>query len=159
MNSLKFLAALFLSISLLSTTVHAKCYSKIEAEADQGIRIHSELMVIGLNCQAMGARQGLNLYGDYRQFTNDHAELFSRYEEILINFYKNNGDVSKGKLNALRTKYANAISKIAASQRPDVFCAQSASRIEKAAAMQRSDLRRWASTLYDSHPVSYPLCK
>ena len=30
-----------------------QCYTHEEAEAEQGIRIHSELMVIALNCQHM----------------------------------------------------------------------------------------------------------
>lgn len=148
---------LFIAFSI-SNTVSAQCYSKAEAEADQGIRIHSELMVIGLNCQSIGARHGLNLFGDYRQFTTDHADLFSRYEDILMGFYTKNGTQPKKSLHDLRTNYANKISKVAAGSRPDIFCARNAARIDKAKAMDRQTLRRWASTLYPSHPVSYPLC-
>ena len=42
------LVSLFFIFS--SQSVFASCYSSKEAEAEQGIRIHSELMVIGLNC-------------------------------------------------------------------------------------------------------------
>ena len=51
------------------------CYSKQEAEAEQGIRIHSELMVIGLNCQHMASANGNNLYLEHRKFTQKHADL------------------------------------------------------------------------------------
>lgn len=157
------LIILLLSIMVLtasSTAKAAECYSNVEAEAEQGIRIHSELMVIGLNCQAMGAREGLNLYGDYRKFTAQHADLFARYEEILMRHFKKTG-VSKpeAKLNTLRTGFANKISNDAAGMRPDVFCSKYAPRITRASAMNRTDIRRWASTFYKSHPVSRPLCK
>lgn len=158
MKSLKGTIILFLIVFLTPSLAFSKCYSRAEAEADQGIRIHSELMVIGLNCQAIGARHGLNLYGDYRAFTGQHADLFAQYEKILMGFYTKNGGAGKKQLHDLRTTYANKISKVAASGRPDVFCARNAVRIDKAGAMTHEDLRRWASTLYPTHPVSYPLC-
>lgn len=146
-------------ISAVSTASAGDCYSPVEAEAEQGIRIHSELMVIGLNCQAMGARKGMNLYGDYRQFTATHADLFAKYEEILMDHFKNNGGGKpEAQLNTLRTGFANKISNDAAAMRPDVFCSRYAPRIIKASKMSRDDIRRWASTFHETHPVSRPLC-
>ncbi|MBX2833515.1 MAG: hypothetical protein KTR28_00940 [Micavibrio sp.] len=159
----RFLALLTASLCVIGLTNEAiaanSCYSKIEAEAEQGIRIHSELMVIGLNCQAMGARRGMNLYGDYRQFTATNADLFATYENILISYFKKNGSANPEKqLNTLRTEFANKISNDAAKMRPDVFCSRYAPRIDQAADMQKNDLRMWASTSYGSHPVSKPVC-
>ena len=135
------------------------CYSNAEAEAEQGIRIHSELMVIGLNCQHMGERQGMDLYGDYRQFTADHGKLFAEYEKILIKYFQKSGDKKpEESLNTLRTNFANKISNDAASMRPDVFCSTFAPRITKASTMKLEDMRKWAATIYPSHPVSKPLC-
>lgn len=143
----------------LSAAQASGCYSRVEAEAEQGIRIHSELMVIGLNCQHMGQREGLNLYGDYRKFTSVNADLFAKYEEILMNYFKHNGaGKPEAQLNTLRTGFANKISEDAASMRPDVFCSRFAPRITRASSMDRTDLRKWASTFYASHPVSKPLC-
>ena len=147
-------------ILLFATPAYAQsCYSSTEAEAEQGIRIHSELMVIGLNCQAMGARRGMNLYGDYRQFTSDHSDLFARYETILMKFFESNNQNPEAELNTLRTKFANKISNDAADLRPDVFCSKYAPRILKAAEMDRTAVRKWAATIYPSHPVSRPLCE
>ncbi len=145
---------------LLSMPAYAgNCYSNAEAEAEQGIRIHSELMVIGLNCQAIGARHGLNLYGDYQQFTVDHSTLIQKYESILLKYFANNGGgKAEAQLNKLRTDFANKISKDAANLRPDVFCSKYAPRITKASEMDRTAVRKWASTFYKSHPVSKPLC-
>ncbi len=136
------------------------CYSNVEAEAEQGIRIHSELMVIGLNCQHMGKRKGMNLYSQYRQFTSTHANLFAKYEEILMSHYsKNGGGKPEAQLNTLRTGFANKISNDVADMRPDVFCSRYAPRITQASGMAQKDVRRWAATFHASHPVSRPLCK
>ena len=158
---MRFIILLLSIMVFAASTAHAaECYSNVEAEAEQGIRIHSELMVIGLNCQAMGAREGMNLYGDYRSFTARHADLFARYEEILMRHFKKTGvRKPEAELNTLRTGFANKISNDAADMRPDVFCSKYAPRITRASAMNRTDIRRWASTFYKSHPVSRPLCK
>ena len=63
-----------------------------------------------------------------------------------------------GQLDALRTKFGNKISNDAADMRPDVFCSRYAPRITKASSMNETDVRKWASTVYESHPVSKPLC-
>ena len=151
---------LTLFVVLLSVPANAgSCYSNAEAEAEQGIRIHSELMVIGLNCQVIGARHGLNLYGDYQRFTVDHAAIIQQYEKILLrHFASSGGGKPEAQLNKLRTDFANKISNDAAALRPDVFCSKYAPRITKASAMDSRDLRKWASTFYKSHPVSKPLC-
>lgn len=136
------------------------CYSKAEAEADQAIRIHSELMVIGLNCQHMGKRNGENLYGDYRKFTANHGDLIAGYESTLIDYFRRTGSKNPvGALNALRTGYANKISNNAAKMRPDIFCSRYSPRIHEAMAMKRDDVRKWAATFHPSHPVSHPVCK
>ncbi len=159
---MKFLSKLSLFVFLIfapGLALAQGCYSPVEAEAEQGIRIHSELMVIGLNCQHMGSREGLNLYGQYREITSKHADLFGTYEEILLDFFEKRGDNKpEDSLNTLRTNFANKISKDAAGMRPDVFCARYYSRVADAFSMDQKQLRQWAATFYPSHPVSYPIC-
>ena len=50
---MRYLIACFSLLLLSAPAMAANCYSAAEAEAEQGIRVHSELMVIGLNCQHM----------------------------------------------------------------------------------------------------------
>ena len=156
----KVLSFIVVIILALVETAHAGlCYSDVEAEAEQGIRIHSELMVIGLNCQHMGARYDMDLYKEYREFTVKHADLFAKYEDILLSFFAKRGDQKpEVSLNTLRTDFANKISNDSAAMRPDIFCARYAQRIEKVSVMRQVDLRKWASTIYPQHPVSYPVC-
>lgn len=151
-----------LTIILLATAPSwaEACYSKQEAEAEQGIRIHSELMVIGLNCQHMASANGNNLYLEHRKFTQKHADLFATYEKIIMTYLKRNGDKNpESTLNTMRTDFANKISNDAAEMRPDIFCRSYAPRIEKATKMDRNGIRMWAATIYPSHPVSHPVCK
>ncbi len=146
---------------LISSSVYAKsCYSDKEAEAEQGIRIHSELMVIGLNCAHMADANGNNLYAEHRKFTNKHANLFATYEKIIMAFLAKNGDRHPERtLNTMRTDFANKISNDAAEMRPDIFCKNFSGRIEKATKMDEKAIRKWASTIFPSHPVSQPLCQ
>ena len=150
---------LILPFSAQAAKTGLRCYSQAEAEAEQGIRIHSELMVIGLNCNHMGKRHGEPLYQMYREFTAKHGKLFATYEELLMAFFKKNGDKKpEASLNTLRTNFANKISNDAAGIRPDVFCSRYAPRIIKAQNMSDEDVHKWAATTYNSHPVSYPVC-
>lgn len=158
MKKLLILIALF-TIALPQMARAAACYSQTEAEAEQGLRIHSELMVIGLNCQHMGARYGMNLYGDYRRFTLKHGDLFAKYEEVLMKHFKKRGDAKPvASLNTLRTNLANGISDDSAGMRPDIFCAKYAPRIEQAKQMSLEDVRKWAASSYGTGKSTTPLC-
>jgi hypothetical protein len=130
-----------------------------EAEAEQGIRIHSELMVIALNCQHLGSKKEENLYVQYKKFTKKHEDIFAGYERTLIKFYDHEGKKNpERELHELRTTFANKISKDAAVMRPDGFCKVYAPRIAKAGKMDDNELHVWASTIFPSHPVSRSLC-
>lgn len=155
---LRLILAIFI-IAIPATANANACFSAAEAEAEQGIRIHSELMVIGLNCTHIGARAGINLYGQYRQFTADHGDLIATYEKIMLKHYSNTGVSNpEAKINLLRTGFANKISKDAANMRPDVFCSHYAKRVMAASEMDEAGVRQWAATFYPSHPVSKPIC-
>ncbi len=143
----------------ISSPAFAKCYSMKEVEAEQGIRIHSELMVIGLNCQHLWPKNERNLYLQYKDFTNKHEKLFAGYERALLNFYRAEGKKNpEAYIHQVRTDFANKISEDAAKMRPDAFCKAYAPRIGMAAKMNEAKLHQWASTIFPGHPVSRPLC-
>jgi len=149
----------FLVMGAATSDAKPVCYGALEAEAEQGIRIHSELMVIGLNCSHMSDANGNNLYGEHRKFTNKHTKLFETYEKIVMDFMRKHGTKdTEAAMHALRTKFANKISNDVAQMRPDIFCRTYSSRIEKAAKMNEKQIRIWAATPYAAHPVSKPLC-
>ncbi len=151
----------FLLVTLFSSPVFAAqaCYSMKEAEAEQGIRIHSELMVIALNCQHLAPKNQENLYVQYKKFTKRHEGIFAAYEKTLIRFFDKEGNKApERELHEMRTKFANKISTDAATMRPDGFCKYYMPRIQKAGQMDETDLHKWASTIFPTHPVSRPLC-
>lgn len=140
-------------------TPKRKCYTADEAEAEQGIRIHSELMVIGLNCQHMTPRGWKNFYQQYREITTRNSDLFAGYETTLINYFAQAGERNpEGRLHDMRTVMANKVSTDAARMRPDVFCATYAPRMPKAAQMSREQLRQWASSTSNNPAVTRPRC-
>lgn len=145
-------------IAVKPTRVNA-CYTQEEAIAEQGIRIQSELMVIGLNCQHMTPAGQKNLYQAYRSFSASHSDLFSGYENQLISYFRRTGSGNpESEFNVLRTQLANKISLDAAKTRPDVFCQHYIPRIQKAAKMNRPEIQKWAATFYPGHPPSHPVC-
>lgn len=149
-----------LTVFMSGNALASGCYTPIESEAEQGIRIHSELMVIGLNCAHMADADGNNLYVQHSKFTKKHETLFARYEDILKEFMSNNGTKdTEAALHTLRTEFANKISTDAAKMRPDIFCKTYAERINKVAGMDEQTLRKWAATPFKGHPVSHPVCE
>lgn len=141
-----------------SRTYAPTCYTRAEAEAEQAIRIHSELMVISLNCQHLWPSSQPNLYKQYKQFTYDKGRLLAGYESTLVNFYARQGRDAEASINSLRTRFANKVSSDAAVMRPDAFCQVYSPRVPKAHRMSETQIRKWASTFYPKHPVSMPLC-
>lgn len=143
------------SLALLLTASHAnarECYTPDEARAEQLIRIHSELMVVGLNCQH---RANLtDAYQEYKRFTNQHAYLLEQQDGVMEAFYASNGTAKPSRaVHNFRTSIVNKIASDAA-VRPDGFCTTYGSRLNFARGLNTQQLMKWAS----SYPISKPLC-
>ena len=150
--------AIFIALFLLLYPALAQaCYGPREFEAEQGIRIHSELMVIGLSCIKMP--EGETLYQKYQSFTAQNANLIAGYETDLINYYGREG-VSEPelKLHELRTNMANEMSRRAIAMSISSFCQKYSSHIDQALAMNQQKIRRWAQHKWPNQPTSEPTC-
>ena len=135
-----------------------QCYTPSEAEAEQGIKIHSELMVIALNCQHMTPKGWKNFYQQYHEITAANSSTIAGYENLLITFYALAGKPNPERaFHDLRTDFANKVSTDAAKMRPDIFCATFAPRIPKVAKMSNADFRQWAAT--PAGVLTQPLCQ
>lgn len=152
------LLIVFIGLMFISPAYAASCYSVKEAEAEQAIRIHSELMVIGLNCQHMTPKGWKNFYQEYREITARHQPLITQYENTLISYNSRNGSNAERKMHDLRTAFANKTSTDAAKMRPDVFCATFAPRIPKVAKMSTSEFQQWAASTAQTQRLSQPIC-
>lgn len=154
----KLVIALGLVLLLSAPAVAAGCYTPREVEAEQAIRIHSELMVIGLTCIRMPG--GMNMYQQYQSFTQKNQALLASYEVDLIGYYQRAGYANpERQLHTLRTNMANQISEHAITMSTSTFCQSYGPRISKALAMDKAKFQRWAQHSYAGSPTSKPLCR
>ncbi len=156
---MRILVFVFCFVFMSAPAFAGGCYSAKEAEAEQGIRIHSELMVIGLNCQHMTPRGWKNFYQQYREITSKHKSLFSGYEQTLISYFSKNGSGNaERKIHDMRTNFANETSTNVAQMRPDVFCSTYGVRLPEAARMSRDEFQQWAVSASQTQNLSQPVC-
>lgn len=156
----KLIAALtiVLSLSIVSTAQARGCYNASEFEAEQGLRIHSELMVIGLTCLKMP--KGDALYTKYQSFTRKNQSLITGYENDMIGYFGKQGMKSpETKLHTFRTELANDISKHAITMSTSSFCQHFGGRIDAALKMDQAKLRKWAQHVWAKSPTTVPVCK
>lgn len=145
-------------IGWLLPVVAEACYSPREVEAEQGIRIHSELMVIGMTCAKMP--QGRDLYNKYQIFTSRNSGIISEYEADMIAYYTRMGASNpEQRFHSLRASLANTISRQAVSMSVGGFCQQFAPRLDQALAMDEDTLRRWARQVWPGQTFPEPLCQ
>ncbi|WP_145733783.1 hypothetical protein [Nitrospirillum pindoramense] len=120
--------------------VSGPCYSPAEFDAEQAIRFHTRLMVIGLTCQQLGGNYE-GLYVRYKKFTLAHKTQIIAWEDALIARYRK---TSKGNpnraLDTLRTHLANEMSQHIAAVSTDVYCAQHADSLAQAELMSDADV-------------------
>lgn len=157
MTKILFTMIAILAVLSVSPAQAAPCYTAEEFEAEQGLRIHSELMVIGLTCQKAGG--GAGLYNKYRKFTNKNQYLLGIYEDTMMGFFRKNGGDPVKSLHDYRTGLGNDISQKAIRMNVGAFCRHYGGRIDQALAMDHDTLRRWAQKQWPSQPPTRPLCR
>jgi hypothetical protein len=118
------------------------CYSKAEFEAEQGIRFHTELMVIGLSCQA-AAGQGQDLFADYKRVTLALRDPIVAWERALIAHYKRSGAANPTRsLDNFRTAAANENAHRIAAVTVPVYCQTHIPVLKRALTLSAADARR-----------------
>lgn len=150
---------LSLLIALLPAAAFAQegCYSAEQLEAEQGLRIHTELMIIALNCQHLAAN-GVALNKQYEEFTRRNLGLIEGYENTMRAFFQSEGTSSENSLNTFRTMLANRISNDAVRLQPNVFCRAYSDRIVQANGMSTGKFRKWAQTVFPGYPLTRRIC-
>ncbi len=100
----------------------ATCYSPEQMQAEQLLRLHSELMVITVTCRQ--GSEGQDLPAAYGAFTQKNIHLLHNAEQTMIAYYKatTKGD-AVGHLDHLRTLLGNEFGQKAADMSAPNFCA------------------------------------
>jgi hypothetical protein len=118
------------------------CYSKAEFAAEQGIRFHTELMVIGLSCQAAAA-PGQDLFADYKRVTLALRDPIVAWERALIAHYKRSGAANPTRaLDNFRTAAANENARRIAAVTTPVYCQTHIPMLQRALTLSAADARR-----------------
>jgi hypothetical protein len=129
-----------------STSAWAKsaCYSPAEYDAEQAVRLHTELMVIGLTCNAIEADR--KLFSKYQQFTTKNRNSLMNWEKVLIGHFRETDKSNPTrKFDDFRTVVANEIAQRSALLTPPVFCQTHSDIVDQALSMSDSDLKRYLS--------------
>ncbi|MEM6902890.1 MAG: hypothetical protein AAF556_06605 [Pseudomonadota bacterium] len=99
----------------------AACYTPREASAERAIRIHSELMVVGLTCAMHFDDPGL--FVRYAKFTNQHRADIVAHEQAMIGYFAKTAEGNpKRRFDHWRTSIANAVSTRAALSSASIYC-------------------------------------
>ncbi len=119
------------------------CYSVPEFAAEQGIRLHTELMVIGLTCQHLDVPGQMSLFNQYKQFTLKHQARIQEWEKNLVAYYKRTtkGNATRG-FDSFRTRLANETSQRAIALTTPVFCGTHAPLVAQAMAASLAEIER-----------------
>lgn len=116
-----FLAAAFALAALPALAANA-CYTPAQLEAEQALRLHSELMVVTVTCRQ--GSEGQSLPAAYGDFTKKNIGYLHNAEQTMETYYKSThrGD-PVAMLDDLRTRLANEFGQKSADMSPDAFCA------------------------------------
>lgn len=138
----------------------ASCYSAKEAAAEQAIRLHSELMVVGLTCAAQFNDPAL--FVRYAQFTNAHRSDIVAHEQAMIGYFAKTAEGNaKRRFDHWRTSIANAVSTRAALSSAQVYCGNKAdmmAALESATAFGPQPVQAILATAPQAAVTSRPLC-
>jgi hypothetical protein len=114
------LIAGLISIGFTQSAI-ASCYSPKEAAAERAIRIHSELMVVGLTCAAQFDDPAL--FVRYADFTNKHSGDIRAHESTMIGYFAKTAEGDpKRRFDHWRTSIANSVSTRAALSSAQIYC-------------------------------------
>ena len=104
------------------------CYTPEQMQAEQLLRLHSELMVITVTCRQ--GSEGQDLPVAYGAFTKKNLAALHQAEKTMMDYYAQStkGDATDH-LDRLRTLLANEYGQKAATLSAPVFCAKYRDRV------------------------------
>ena len=138
----------------------ASCYTPREAAAEQAIRAHSELMVVGLTCASYFDEP--LLFNRYATFTNQHQGDIQRHEQVMIDYFAKTAEGNpKRRFDHWRTSIANGVSTRAALSSGSVYCGKKQEMLqtmEGSANFGASSLPVILASAPEAAVVSRPMC-
>ncbi len=97
------------------------CFTAEQRQAEQWVRLHSELMVVAVTCRQDSYGQSLS--DKYVSFTHKNIRALHKAEQTLISYYKSTSKRNPvERLDALRTRLGNEGAHKAAKMSAPEFC-------------------------------------
>ena len=156
---LRVMVAGFATLAFSSQAI-AGCYTQREAAAEQAIRVHSEMMVVGLTCATYFNEPAL--FARYATFTNKHQQDIQAHERALINYFAKTAEGDpKRRFDHWRTSIANAVSTRAALSSGPVYCKKKAAMLdamEGSAQFRANSLSMILASVPEADVISRPMC-
>lgn len=157
---MKYSALLMLALSLCvpgTAGAAGSCYDAEQQEAEQLVRLHSELMVITLSCRT--AADGTSLVPAYQKFTQSNLQRIKDAEQSLMSWHRGHGGSGEAKLDRIRTNFHNEYSIRLAEMSPAAFCTAYRDEVVKMAALNAPALTQTLDKMAVSYRGAVPGCK
>lgn len=133
------------------------CYSRAEHAAEQMLRLHTEIMTVGLYCKELKASD--DPYGMYQKFTTAHRSDIADAEKVLTDFYAR-GHGGKAMFDLFRTELANEASRRSAVINVGIYCFEYIDRVRDALGLNADQVKmittdetRGGFMALSSHPL------
>lgn len=155
----KLVLSLMVAIGLISPQAQAaqSCFSSDLVNAEQIVRLHSELMVVMLTCRQ--SHDGRSLRTAYSNFTNKNLKYIREAEQGMMAFYREEGVANpEGKVDKMRTVLANEYAQQAADESLARFCERRADKVVQAATWSTTQLQSELETLAARYSTDVPSC-
>jgi hypothetical protein len=132
------------------------CYSNEEFEAEQGLRLHTDLEVVMLTCKYDGYRTPLRDH--YAKFLKKNSVSIQRWEGIIARTYARAGGARNEVIDNFRTMLANQKSGEAGRITPRQFCIKYANWVPVAASWNANQVSQYIRNINPEFPPKKPLC-
>lgn len=151
-------AAFFCALVLFPIMAHAgECYTPDEFEAEQGLRLHTDLEVIMLTCKFDGYRRPLK--DSYAVFLKKYTAQIRKWENAIARIYASSGGSRNEVIDNFRTALANQKSHEASTMNPRQFCIAYANWVPAVAAWSPEQVMNYVRTPDSARPSKKPLCQ
>lgn len=150
-------AVLLCSLWLAPGLLHAgECYTPMEFEAEQGLRLHTDLEVIMLTCKYDGYRRPLK--NSYAVFLKKYSLQIRKWENTIAQVYASSGGSRNEVIDNFRTALANQKSHEASVMSPRQFCIAYANWVPAVASWSPEQVMNYVRTPDQARQTRKPPC-
>lgn len=150
------LLLVIVSVGCAQAESRGQCYSPEQMEAEQWLRLHSELMVITVTCRQGSA--GENLVPSYTAFTKLNIKTLKHAEAVMMEYYRAQGQDGQAQLDRLRTKLGNEYGQKIADLSAPVFCQLYRDKVLRLCTAESEQVEQEVASLQENTPAYQGMC-